>query len=107
MGFFNVVGQDFEVLGDYVVELHFWQATVDRGHVEKIVAADLLYGFDVLFDEGVARVTALFACQNCHKSLLCVHDFCLFDDTCYNHLLPFLLLALGMFLALLLITLCF
>ena len=108
MGFFNVVGEDFEVLGDYVVKLHFWQATVDWSHVEKIVAADLLYGFDVLLDEGVAQVPALFACQNCHKSLLCVHDFRLFDDTCYNHLLPFLLLALCSLLALLLlITLCF
>jgi hypothetical protein len=81
---------------------------VNWGHVEEIVTADLLYWFDVLFDEGVAQVTALFACENCHKSLLCVHDFCLFDDTRYNHLLSFLLLALCSFLALsLLITLSF
>ena len=67
-------------MGHKVIQLHFGQSTMNRCDIEVIVLAYLLYGLDVLLDEGVAQISTLFTCQYGYKPLLLVDDFGLLED---------------------------
>ena len=68
-----------------------------RGDIQEVILENLIDRLDIFLGGCAFWVVLFLAGEDCHKSLLLVYHFCLFDYTGYYYLLDWGFLGLACF----------